>query len=91
MQSVLIKSDIVAEDLKDTHISCEHLLLALIKYDAEVQQFLATFGITYEEVQKRIAVIRSNQKLVDNDEYNWNEIVKDLSEIAIDITAQAAQ
>lgn len=90
LQTVLVKSDIVAEDLKDTHVSCEHLLLALIKYDNAITSFLWWFWVTYKLIQQKVATLRAWQKLVENDEHNWNEVVKDLSEFGVDITAEAA-
>lgn len=91
LQAVLVKSSIVAEDLKDTHISCEHLLLALLKYDQTTSAFLQKYGITYEAMRKKIDALRAGKKLIGDDESNRNEIVQDLSEFAIDITAQAAE
>ncbi len=91
LQQILIKSEIIAEDLKDTHINCEHLLLALIKYDVHVSAFLKEYSVTYDAVKAKVQTIRAWHKLIDNDESNWNEIVQDLSEFAIDITAQAAE
>jgi ATP-dependent Clp protease ATP-binding subunit ClpA len=54
LQTTLIKAQIVAEDLKDTHISCEHLLLALIKYDTAVSAYLQRYGVTYAALQQKI-------------------------------------
>jgi ATP-dependent Clp protease ATP-binding subunit ClpB len=90
LQTVLIKSQIVAEDLKDTHVSCEHLLLALIKYDSAMSNFFSWYWVTYKALQEKIQSLRAWQKLIENDEMNWNEVVKDLSEFGIDITAEAA-
>ena len=91
LQQLLIKAEIIVEDLKDTHINCEHLLLALIKYDVHVAAFLKEYAVTYDTVKQKIITIRAWKKLIDNDELNWNEIIQDLSEFAIDITAQAAE
>jgi ATP-dependent Clp protease ATP-binding subunit ClpB len=90
LQTTLVKAQIVAEDLKDTHISCEHLLLALVKYDSAVSAYLQKYGVTYAGLQQKIWVLRSWQKLIENDEMNWNEVVKDMSEFGVDITAEAA-
>ncbi len=91
LQAVLVKSSIVADDLKDTHISCEHLLLALIKYDSAIAKFTTEYGITYKDIQNKIETMRKWQQLIQNDEQSWNDIVQTLNEYAIDITAQAAQ
>lgn len=88
---MLVKSSIVADDLKDTHISCEHLLLTLIKYDTTLAKFLSTYGVTYKDIQAKVAIIRSGKKLIENDEQSRNDIIQTLNEYAIDITAQAAE
>ena len=91
LQQTLIKSQVVAEDLKDTHASCEHLLLALIKYDAPTGKFLEQFHVTYNAVLEKVKAIRAGEKIVLNDEHHWNNIIQEISEFATDITAQAAQ
>lgn len=59
LQQILIKSEVVAEDLKDTHINCEHLLLALIKYDVHVSVFLKEYSVTYDAVKVKVQTIRA--------------------------------
>jgi ATP-dependent Clp protease ATP-binding subunit ClpA len=62
-QKVLIKADIIVEDLKDTHINCEHLLLSLIKYDDAVSQFLQPYGVTYDAVKERVMMLRQRKQI----------------------------
>ena len=46
LQVILIKADNIKEELKESLISCEHLLLALMRYDNTITSFLKDYDIT---------------------------------------------
>jgi ATP-dependent Clp protease ATP-binding subunit ClpB len=92
LQTVLVKSQLIAEDFKDRHISCEYLLLSLVKHDSNVASFLARFEIDSKALQQAISMLRKGSAASDDGDWaDLNQITQTLSEFAINITAQAAE
>ncbi|MFH0856436.1 MAG: AAA family ATPase, partial [bacterium] len=77
-----------AENLKDEYISTEHLFLAIIKQQGDVQKLLSDFGINYDNVLKVLAQVRGAQKVSDAEpETKYNSLQK----YALNLTEMARQ
>ena len=50
LQVILVKSDNIKEELHAPLVSCEHLLIALIRYDNQIASFLKEYGITDKNI-----------------------------------------
>ena len=87
LQVILVKSDNIKEELHAPLVSCEHLLIALIRYDHQIASFLKEYGITDKNI---INVIKdTSQQSSSNETSDRSELLQALWEYAIDITAQA--
>lgn len=87
LQVMLIKADKIKDDLKATNVSCEHLLLMLVKYDNAIADFLKPYGITTSTLTKAISA-----KDLQTDASDWadrSDLLEELGKVAIDITAKA--
>lgn len=73
--------------MKEALVSCEHLLIALIRYDIAIANFLKPYGINDKSIITTIKD-KSTQSTSAESEDN-SELLEALSEFAIDITAQA--
>lgn len=87
LQVILVKADNIKDELKESLVSCEHLLIALIRYDNSISSFLKDYGLT----EKKLIQIISNksQQRVGEELWDRSELLQELGEFAIDITAQA--
>jgi ATP-dependent Clp protease ATP-binding subunit ClpB len=61
------KAEDEAKSLKDDFISVEHLMLAGIKHDKDVQNLFERAGITYDKLLTSLREIRGSQRVTDRD------------------------
>jgi ATP-dependent Clp protease ATP-binding subunit ClpB len=84
--TLLQKADDEARALKDDFISTEHLLLAGVKADKDIQGVLEKGGITYEKLLTSLASVRGNQRVTDRDPEGkfqaLEKYTRDLTEMA---------
>ncbi len=64
---VLQKAEDEAKALKDEYISTEHVLLAGIKADKEIQSIFERAGLSYDKLLASLAAVRGNQRVTDRD------------------------
>ncbi|WP_437599119.1 ATP-dependent chaperone ClpB [Sorangium sp. So ce590] len=65
--TVLQKAEDEAKALKDEYISTEHVLLAGIKADKEIQSIFERAGLSYDKLLASLAAVRGNQRVTDRD------------------------
>jgi len=65
--AVLQKAEDEMRALKDDFISTEHLLLAAVKSDREIQSVFEKAGLTYDKLLAALATVRGNQRVTDRD------------------------
>ncbi|MDC0683767.1 MULTISPECIES: ATP-dependent chaperone ClpB [Sorangium] len=65
--TVLQKAEDEAKALKDEYISTEHVLLAGIKADKEIQSIFERAGLSYDKLLSSLAAVRGNQRVTDRD------------------------
>lgn len=87
LQVILVKADNIKDELKASNVSCEHLLVALIRYYSNIGLFVKDYGLDDKTIVQYI-----KEKPISN---TWDqtqdrlELLESLWEFAIDITAQA--
>jgi ATP-dependent Clp protease ATP-binding subunit ClpB len=65
---VVRKAEDEAKQLKDDFVSVEHFVLAMAKFDRDVQAHFAQAGnITYEKLLASLASVRGSQRITDRD------------------------
>ncbi|HLD27710.1 MAG TPA: Clp protease N-terminal domain-containing protein, partial [Patescibacteria group bacterium] len=67
LNQVLNQSDKIAGSLKDEYITTEHLFLAVMEVQSEVQKILKSLGLKTSELEKVLQEIRGSQKVTDQD------------------------
>ncbi|XXZ31115.1 ATP-dependent chaperone ClpB [Sorangium sp. So ce321] len=65
--AVLQKAEDEAKSLKDEYISTEHVLLAGVKVDKEIQSIFERAGLSYDKLLASLAAVRGNQRVTDRD------------------------
>ena len=84
--TLLQKADDEARALKDDFISTEHLLLAGVKADKDIQSVLEKAGLTYDKLLAALASVRGNQRVTDRDPEGkfqaLEKYTRDLTEMA---------
>ncbi|AUX48263.1 protein disaggregation chaperone [Sorangium cellulosum] len=65
--AVLQKAEDEAKALKDEYISTEHVLLAGVKTDKEIQSIFERQGLSYDKLLAALASVRGNQRVTDRD------------------------
>ncbi|MGK3988173.1 ATP-dependent chaperone ClpB [Sorangium sp. So ce136] len=65
--AVLQKAEDEAKSLKDEYISTEHILLAGVKVDKEIQSIFERAGLSYDKLLASLAAVRGNQRVTDRD------------------------
>jgi ATP-dependent Clp protease ATP-binding subunit ClpB len=65
--TLLQKAEDEAKALKDDYISTEHLLLAAVKTDREIQGIFEKAGLTYDKLLAAMTQVRGNQRVTDRD------------------------
>ena len=68
----------VAEQMKDSYVSVEHLLLALVQNpDRELAELYRTYNVTPEAILKALTAVRGNQRVTsDNPEETYEALKK---------------
>lgn len=67
VQKILSKAENQMQNLHDSFLSTEHLLLSMCDSDSTIQSFLTQNGITYELVIKALQEVRGNQTVDSQD------------------------
>lgn len=67
LNKVLIEAEKISKEFKDSYISVEHVLLAIINFKSPVNKILKDVGITKEEFLKVLNNVRGNQRVETND------------------------
>ncbi|EYF03583.1 ClpB protein [Chondromyces apiculatus DSM 436] len=84
--AVLQKAEDEAKALKDDFISTEHVLLAAVKTDKDVQSLLERVGVGYDKILAALASVRGNQRVTDRDPEGkfqaLEKYTKDLTKLA---------
>jgi ATP-dependent Clp protease ATP-binding subunit ClpB len=78
-EEIFVKAEAVAENFKDSYISVEHIMLAIIDVDSkgQVGNILKRFNITKEGFLSSLSVIRGNQRVDTQDpEGTYEALVK---------------
>ncbi len=82
----LVKSEDEMKMLKDSFISTEHMLLAILEQSPSVRQLLEKSGVTRDKILGSLATVRGNQKVDDKDPENKFRVLerftRDLTELA---------
>jgi ATP-dependent Clp protease ATP-binding subunit ClpB len=65
--TVLQKAEDEMKALKDDFISTEHLLLAAVKGDKDIQTIFEKAGLTHDKLLAALATVRGNQRVTDRD------------------------
>jgi ATP-dependent Clp protease ATP-binding subunit ClpB len=65
--AVFQRAEDEAKSLKDDFISTEHMLLAAMKADKDLQTTLEKAGVTHDALIKALQAIRGNQRVTDRD------------------------
>ncbi|WP_437621868.1 ATP-dependent chaperone ClpB [Sorangium sp. So ce1151] len=65
--AVLQKAEDEAKSLKDEYISTEHVLLAGVKVDKDIQSIFERAGLSYDKLLASLAAVRGNQRVTDRD------------------------
>ncbi len=65
IEEVFVKAEDIAENFKDTYISVEHVMLAImdIDYKGEVGSILAKYSINKKDFLSALALVRGNQRV----------------------------
>ena len=87
-EKVLAKAEGEMSKLKDTYLSCEHILLSMTKSDGRVGELLKKNGITYDAVLEAIKSVRGNQRV---DSQDPESKMQSLQKYCTDLTARARQ
>ncbi len=66
LSSVLHKSEIEADKLKDDFLSAEHVFLTILEFEDSAGQILRDLGISRDSVLKVLQSIRGNQRVTDD-------------------------
>ncbi|GAB4301405.1 MAG: ATP-dependent chaperone ClpB [Desulfuromonadia bacterium] len=85
---VLARAQKEADEFKDSYVSTEHLLLALLEGGDEVSSILKEQGVTREGVLRVLAEVRGGESVTDQ---NPEEKYQALSKYARDLTDLARQ
>jgi ATP-dependent Clp protease ATP-binding subunit ClpB len=65
--ALLQKAEDEAKALKDEYISTEHVLLAAVKTDKEIQSIFERIGLSYDKLLASLASVRGHQRVTDRD------------------------
>lgn len=65
--TVLQKAEDEMKALKDDFISTEHLLVAAVKSDREIQSIFEKAGLTHDKLLAALATVRGSQRVTDRD------------------------
>jgi ATP-dependent Clp protease ATP-binding subunit ClpB len=85
---VLEKAGDEAQKLEDTHVSTEHLLLALLEVDSKAQKILIDFNLDYKKIRESLETVRGPHKVTDeNPEGKYQALEK----YSIDLTQRARE
>lgn len=86
MGTVLNRSQIIAQGMRDSYVTEEHLFLALIEMAKSLEALFATFALTYEKYKAVVTELRNGETVTSNDAENLYEALKkytiDLVELA---------
>ncbi len=83
---VLEKAAAEAKRLEDSHVSTEHLLLALLQIDSPAQSVLVDIGLDYSKIEKALESLRGPQRVTDETPENKYQA---LEKYGIDLTERA--
>jgi len=86
---VLIDAEREAQRMKDSYVSTEHLLLALVETKTVAKEGLSTLGITRARVQSAIDSIRKASGIHAVNDPNAEGAMEALKKYAIDLTERA--
>src|SRR3984885_10350394 len=67
VNAVFQKAEDEAKSLKDDFVSTEHLLLAALKVDKEIQAIFERAGLDHDKLLNALAGVRGNQRVTDRD------------------------
>lgn len=87
-KKVLDKALSEADKMKDQYVSCEHLLLGLVKVNSTASQILSRHGVNKDAVLKVLKDIRGNTRVTDQ---NPEEKYQALEKYGRDLTALARE
>lgn len=79
-------ADAESIELKDDFISIEHILIAMTKFNQNVQRLLTQFGVNTNTILKAMKTIRGNKKV---DNKDAEEMYKALEKYSTDLTEMA--
>lgn len=87
-EKVLAKAEDEMSKLKDSFLSCEHILLSMAKSEARCGDLLRKNGVTYEAVLESLKVVRGNNTV---DSQDPESKMQSLEKYCTDLTARARQ
>ena len=77
LNTIFIEAEKIADKMKDSFVTEEHLLLALIEFwDSKTKDFFSTLNITSNKVKEIIEKMRWGEKVTDNDPENKMQALK---------------
>ena len=85
---LLDEADAQSIELKDDFISIEHILLAMTKFNHNLQKLLAEFNVNSNSILKAMKKVRGSKKVNNKDA---EEMYKALEKYSTDLTALAAK
>lgn len=87
-QKVLAKAEVQMNNLKDTFLSVEHIILAMVESQTNVGTLLQKFGITKDTLLESLKTIRGNNRV---DTQDPESQMQALEKYCIDLTSKAKQ
>lgn len=82
------KAESIARDMGDEYVAQDHLLLAIIEQNKDIQQVLKNYNINKQDLQHEIQAFRGGQKVSDPDA---EEKFQALEKYTVDFTADASK
>jgi ATP-dependent Clp protease ATP-binding subunit ClpB len=69
VEEVLVKAEEIATNFKDSYVSVEHLMIAIMEVDSKgiVGEFLKKFNVTKKDFMKVLEEVRGNQRVETQD------------------------
>ena len=86
MQKVMAKAEVEMENLKDSYLSTEHLLLAMADSEGKTGDLLKKCGINHKSILESLKSVRGNQTIDNQDPESTS---RSLEKFCRDLTAAA--
>lgn len=86
MQKVMAKAEVEMENLKDSYLSTEHLLLAMADSEGKTGDLLKKCGINHKSILESLKSVRGNQNIDNQDPESTS---RSLEKFCRDLTAAA--